>query len=205
LRRTLARMGDGDARVDQPRFARDARSRWSSSLETTLGSTIVPYGYTVTVWICGAYLVRKQGAGAPGVGLGEGIAFAAGALFAFGALAALSGALSRGPVSVPMQGLDVRHPIFASGLHVVAIGLAVGSSMIASRWLGDAAWFLSPFLATGMYLAVASAELAFALELSRRESRFARGVRVRRPAHEAAVARETAETREGVQTGHPGP
>lgn len=177
----------------------------ASSLEKTLSSTIVPYGYTVTVWICGAYLVRKQGAGTPGVGLGEGVAFAAGALFAFGGLAALSGGLSRGSQPVPPPEPGIRHPIFAAGLHVLAIGLAVGSSMLASRWLGSAAWFAAPFLATGVYLAVASVELAFALELSRRESRFAHGVRMRRAAGETAAAREAVGGRDEVKAGHPGP
>lgn len=162
---------------------REARKRLGTSLESTLSSTIVPYGYTVTLWVSGAYLLHRHGAADRGVGVVDGVAFAAGALFAFGLLAALSGSLPSGksgaPGSLAAQA-EARHPVFAAGVHVVAVGLALTCSMLGSRWFGDAAWFLAPFLATAVYLAVASAELAIALELSERESRFAYGVRLRR-------------------------
>ena len=162
---------------------REARKRLGSSLESTLSSTIVPYGYTVTLWVSGAYLLHRHGGGQRGIGVIDGMAFAAGALFAFGLLAALSGALPSGSRGAPgnlAARAEARHPVFAAGLHVVAVGLALTCSMLGSRWFGDAAWFLAPFLATAVYLAVASAELAVALELSERDSRFANGVRLRR-------------------------
>jgi hypothetical protein len=168
---------------------RGATGRLRSSLERTLTATSVPYGYTVTIWVCGAYLVRNQGDGFPGVGIAQGFAFAAGALLGFAVLAALSGRLL--PHAAPAgEALDaeVHHPLFAAGFHILAMGLAMPAAMLAARWLGDAAWFLTPFLATSVYLAVASAELALALELSRRNSFFARGSR-RQPVVSRAVER----------------
>lgn len=156
-----------------------AAGRLKGSLERTLSATSVPYGYTVTIWVCGAYLIRRQGDGTPGLGVAEGIAFVTGALLGFAVLAALAGRFTPHTAPKPEGDEDLRHPLFAAGFHVLAIGLALLAGMLAARWLGDAAWFLTPFLATSVYLAAASAELAIALELSRRESRLAHGVRPR--------------------------
>jgi hypothetical protein len=165
---------------------REAGGRLRSSLERTLSATSVPYGYTVTIWVAGAYLIRRQGSDTPGLGVAEGVAFAAGALLGFAVLAALSGRLtSSAPAGSEARDAGVRHPLFAAGFHILAIGLALLTAMLAARWLGDAAWFLTPFLATSVYLAAASAELAIALELSHRRSFLAHGVRRRpiAPAH----------------------
>lgn len=160
-----------------------ASRRWEQSLEHTLSSAAVPYGYTVTIWVCGAYLVRQQGAGTPGIGVVEAMAFVSGALLGFAVLAAMT---NRFPLMVeareardaPHSG---RHPIFAAGFHIAAIGLSLVAAMLAARWLGGLSWFLAPFLATSIYLAAASIELALALELSARDSRLAHGGRPRRP------------------------
>jgi hypothetical protein len=171
---------DSSAAIERDGLLRGAAGRLRGCLERTLSATSVPYGYTVTIWVCGAYLIRRQGDGTPGLGVMEGLAFVTGALLGFAVLAALAGRFV--PHAAPEgEALDedIRHPLFAAGFHVLAIGLALLAGMLAARWLGDAAWFLTPFLATSIYLAAASAELALALELSRRESRLAHGVKPR--------------------------
>ncbi len=178
-----ADQGRSTAGVNEPRpsLVRGAASRWRHALEGTLAGTTVPYGYTVTIWVCGAYLIRRQGIGAPGIGVAEAIAFVTGALLGFAVLAALSGRLiAETSPSAEARTAETRHPLFAAGLHVAAIGLALLTAMLAARWAGDAAWFLTPFFATSVYLGCASIELALALELSHRDSFFAHGVR-RRP------------------------
>ena len=161
--------------------------RWAGTLEATLRSTVVPYGYTITIWVAGAYLVRQQGTGIPGLGFDQAIAFVAGALLAFGVLASLSARLPQnvGISDIPSGPDAARHPLFAAGVHVIAIGLALGAAAASSAYLGDLAWFTTPFLATGIYLGAAAYELGLALELSERDYRLAHGARIRRPAHQA--------------------
>ena len=177
-----------------------ALGRWEGTLEATLRSTVVPYGYTITIWVSGAYLVRKQGDGEAGLAFGNAIEFVAGALLAFGVLASLSARLPRhvGIGHIP-SGTDARHPVFAAGVHVLAIGLALGAAAFSSAYFGGLAWFTTPFLATGIYLAAAACELALALELSDRDSRLAHGARIRRPAHAASEGRmDDVVSREGA-------
>lgn len=146
--------------------------RWESTLEVSLRAALVPYGYTITVWASGAYLIHLQGAPA----LLEAFGFVSGAIIAFALLATISGRLSPSPearASDPQP--DPSHPIFAAGLHILAVGMALGAASLADSLLGNVAWLVSSFLATAVYLSLASAELAFAIELK------ARGFRLRRP------------------------
>jgi hypothetical protein len=157
-------------RTDAAGVLRGAAGRWEQTLEATLRSSMVPYGYTVTIWVSGAYLARANKPDLPGIAFSEGILFVVGALSAFGALALFSGRGGRAPMSAgSATKLDPNHPLFAAGVHIVAIGLALGAGMLSSNVAGEVAWFLTPFLATGIYLAFASLELAVAHELRRRE------------------------------------
>ena len=83
---------------------------------------------------------------------------------------------------------ESRHPIFAAGLHVAAVGLAIGAATLIDSALRDFAWFLGSFAVTLIYLMIASAELAISVELNEREIglRRARGlVRRQRQARSA--------------------
>ena len=169
--------------ADREGLLRGASRRWEQSLEHSLSAAAVPYGYTVTIWVCGAYLIRQQGVGTPGIGIYEAMAFVSGALLGFAILAAMT---NRFPLMVDAretreEASTGRHPIFAAGFHIAAIGLSLVAAMLAARWLGDVSWFLAPFLATSIYISTASVELAIALELSARDSRLAHGGRRRRP------------------------
>lgn len=150
----------------------------------TLRSAVVPYGYTVTIWAAGAYLIRQRGF--PTVF--EAFAFVTGAILAFAVLTAISQRRhrpgERGVSENAAPGLhpEPAHPIFAAGLHIAAVGLALGCAALIDTHLSHAAWLFAPFAVTSIYLAIASAELAIAIELRQREIglRSARVI-VRRP------------------------
>lgn len=151
-----------------PSLIADSAQRWRGTLEVSLRSAIVPYGYTITIWASGAYLINLRGA----PDLLSAFGFVAGALLAFAMLASISSRLSPSP-SMPTTDdrPDPSHPIFAAGLHVVAVGLALGSASVADSLVGGGSWIISSFLATSVYLGAASLELAIALEVADRELR----------------------------------
>jgi hypothetical protein len=154
---------------------RAASGRFAGTLDKTLRSAIVPYGYTVTIWASGAYLISLRGVPA----MLEAFAFVAGAIFAFGVLTGLS--QRRRPEADPSAVRppihpDSSHPIFAAGLHVAAVGIAFVAASLVDETLGNAAWFFGPFVVTLVYLSIASAEMAIAIELNQREIRL-RGAR----------------------------
>ena len=160
---------------------RAAGRRWEGALETTLRSSIVPYGYTVTIWSSGGYLISLRGA----PDFFEAFGFVAGALFAFALLATLSARLPTQPaVRASQTGPDPGHPIFGAGLHIVAVGLALGAAAALDRFTGSFAWVLASLAATTIYLAAASGEVAVATEISRRELRLRAPMRLRRPRRE---------------------
>lgn len=165
---------------------RGARRRYGQILDKTLRSAVVPYGYTVTIWSSGAYLISLRGLPSGW----EAFAFVAGAIAAFGLLSALSPRGNGGDEAIiaPPIHPDSSHPIFAAGLHIAAVGLAFGAATLVDRSLGDAAWLFGSFVVTFIYLGIASAELAISVELSQRDLGLARarGL-VRRPG--AAVRR----------------
>lgn len=145
---------------------RGAAHRYDQTLDKTLRSAVVPYGYTVTIWASGAYLISLRGI----PGLWEAFAFVAGALAAFGLLSALSQRRPGTPVDTiaPPIHPDSSHPIFAAGLHIAAVGLAFLAAGVVDELLGNAAWFFGSFAVTLIYLSIASAELAIAVELNQR-------------------------------------
>lgn len=163
-----------------PSVLRGAAHRYNQTLDKTLRSAVVPYGYTVTVWASGAYLISLRGV----PGLWEAFAFVAGALAAFGLLSAFSQRRPGRPgdtIAPPIHP-DSAHPIFAAGLHIAAVGLAFGAASGIDSALGNASWFFGSFAVTVIYLAIASAELAFAVELNQRQIGVARAAAVARRA-----------------------
>ena len=156
---------------------RAAAGRWESALEMTLRSSVIPYGYTVTIWSSGGYLISLRGA----PDFFEAFGFVAGALFAFAVLASLSSRLPAGSASATTPaGPEPGHPIFGAGLHIVAVGLALGTAAALDRFTGQWAWLFASFAATTIYLAAAGGELAIATEVSRRELRLRAPKRMRR-------------------------
>jgi hypothetical protein len=144
---------------------RGAAGRYGPTLDNTLRSAVVPYGYTVTIWASGAYLISLRG-----IPNGwQAFAFVTGAMLAFGALAWLSQKLPGRKASAlsPLHP-DSSHPILASGVHIAAVGIAFGVATLVDRALEDYAWFVGSFAITFIYLLVASGELALAVEISER-------------------------------------
>jgi hypothetical protein len=135
-----------------------------------LRSSVIPYGYTVTIWASGSLLIHIRGT----PNTLEAIMFVAGALLAFAVLASIS---SRLTAVVPTHTVQERqlqpvtHPIFTAGLHITAVGLALGIASVVEHVTGNIAWIVGSFTATAIYLAAASAELAIALEMSDRDLR----------------------------------
>ena len=83
--------GETSGSEPQPRLTdggvlRAAAARYAGTLDKTLRSAVIPYGYTVTVWASGAYLISLRGLPS---GL-EAFAFVVGATLAFGVLASMS-------------------------------------------------------------------------------------------------------------------
>jgi hypothetical protein len=164
------RREEGEGRPLTPLDAsviRASARRFDGILDMTLRSAFVPYGYTVTIWAAGAYLISQRGLPS----MLEAFAFVAGAILAFAVLAAISQRRHQpaperaGPTMRP----ESSHPIFAAGLHIAAVGLALGCAALIDLGLGQGAWLLAPFAVTSIYLAIASAELAIAIELRQRE------------------------------------
>jgi hypothetical protein len=172
-----------------PSVLRGAASRYEGTLDKTLRSAVIPYGYTVTIWASGAYLISLRG-----IPNGwQAFAFVAGATLAFGVLATISQRLpgADSDLVAPPIHPDSRNPIFAAGLHIAAVGIAFAAATLVDGLLLDFAWFFGSFAVTMIYLLVASAELAIAIELNQREIGLHRARRV--------VRRRGRAIREGVR------
>ena len=173
---------------------RGAGERWDQTLDKTLRSAVIPYGYTVTVWSTGAYLVHLRGIPS---GL-EAFAFVCGAIIAFAILATISQRRSGSGDLMTNEPLpihpDSSHPIFVAGLHIFAVGIAFGGASLVDSSLGNAAWFFGSFVVTLLYLSLSSLELALAIEMHRRQIGLGRArviVRRQGAAVRAAVRRTT--------------
>jgi hypothetical protein len=162
---------DGESRPGplDPGVLKGASRRWDGTLDKTLRAAVVPYGYTVTTWATGAYLVGQQGLPSAF----EAFIFVCGAIIAFALLSVLSARrsgtgelLTTEPIPIHP---DSTHPIFVAGFHIVAIGVAFAAAALLDALTGNVAWFLGSFVVTLIYLALSSFEIAIAIELHRRE------------------------------------
>jgi hypothetical protein len=172
-------MGAPEGRPPSPldsSVVRSATGNWDRTLDKTLRAALIPYGYTVTIWATGAYIVRDQAE--PGITAVNALLFLSGALIAFALLVTIAQRRAR-PASTDGEPIpihpDSSHPLLISGLHILAAGIAFGGGMLVKALFGSAAltWFFAPFVVTMLYLSLSSLELAFAVEWHRR--RFAPG------------------------------
>ncbi len=162
------RPDSGEGRGPEPLdagFLRAAARRYDGVLDQTLRSAVIPYGYTVTIWAAGAYLIGERGFPS----LWEAFAFVSGAILAF---ALLTGLWQRRRQPARREGQTLpsgaSHPIFGAGLHIAAVGFALACAAVIDKHLGQAAWVLAPFAVTSIYLLIAAAELAVAQEMRQR-------------------------------------
>ena len=163
--------GDEQSRLNplDPGVVRAASRRWDGTLDKTLRAAVIPYGYTVTTWATGAYLVGVRGLPSAF----EGFIFVCGAIVAFALLSVLSARIAGTGELLTTEPLpihpDSTHPIFVAGFHILAIGAAFAAAAAVDELVGNVAWFFGSFVVTIIYLALSSFELAMAIELHRRE------------------------------------
>jgi len=166
------KSGEDESRPSplDPGVIRAASRRWDGTLDKTLRAAVIPYGYTVTTWATGAYLVGERGLPSAF----EGFIFVCGAIVAFALLSVLSARIAgtSGELMttepIPIHP-DSTHPILVAGFHIFAIGIAFAAAAALDELVDNAAWFFGSFAVTIIYLALSSFELAVAIEMHRRE------------------------------------
>jgi len=123
-----------------------------SSLATVVPASAAPYGYTLAIWSCGAVLLRSHGAPS----LADTAMFVAGAIAGFNLL----GLVAIGTIghARPIERRQDR--VLAGVLDWVALGAVVTAVSAISDIHGFTPWLLAPFVATILYLLVASLQLA---------------------------------------------
>ncbi len=123
-----------------------------SSLATVVPASAAPYGYTLAIWSCGAVLLRSHGTPS----LADTLIFVAGAIAGFNLLGVLAiGAIGH---ARPIERRQDR--VLAGVLDWLALGAVVAAVSAISAIHGWAPWLLGPFIATVLYLVVASLQLA---------------------------------------------
>ena len=123
------------------------------ALATVVRGSAVPYGYTLTV--LSSHSIISHGHGPPTTF--DILLFVIGAMAAFAALALLSQRFA--PRSLPTSRGDV---VKAGMIHVFAIGAAFGATVLIDLIPGVIAWPLAAFVATALYLSIASLEIDLA-------------------------------------------
>ncbi len=134
----------------------DSTQQPLEALTTVLRGSAVPYGYTLTV--LSSHSIISHTHGAPTIFAI--LLFVVGAIAAFTALGLIAQRRSPRPLRTGKGDL-----IRAGTVHVFAIGAAFGASVLIGLIPGIAAWPLTAFAATVLYLAIASLEVEFAHDL----------------------------------------
>lgn len=126
-------------------------SAYRRALATVVRRSALPYGYTLTIWASGAVLEHAHGT--PDVA--ETFLFVLGGVAGF-ILVGLASRIERNPPVEPQSGDLVR----TGFIQAAAVGLGLGAAALLATVDGLTAWALASLVATGVYLAVAGAELA---------------------------------------------
>ena len=130
-------------------------SRYRDHLQALVATSAAPYGYSLTIWTCGAVTTHAQGVpDAP-----EALLFLAGAIAAF----ALVGAVAHGSANHVLH--PHREPTVRlwGGFHLPSVGLAIAASYLAVKLIpGTIAWPVVGFLSTAVYLLVIAAQFTTA-------------------------------------------
>ncbi len=128
-------------------------SSYLQAIQTALHGAGLPYGYAITVSSTGAALASEHGT--PSVV--EVYLFAAGAVAAYGGLTLLTWE-TEGEAQRPLTRSPRR--VRAGLLHVGSITLAITSAALIARLSSGIAWLLASLVATLLYFAVSSVEVA---------------------------------------------
>jgi uncharacterized YccA/Bax inhibitor family protein len=120
----------------------------------TIGMSIAPYGYTLTVWTSGAVLTHARGIPTTV----DALLFMLGAVGGFALVGIAAFGTHRAHVRVEPQ-----QPQLWAGFHVLSVGASIGAgALIAHLVQNSGAWPLGGFVATTIYLVVLTAQLALA-------------------------------------------
>jgi len=129
--------------------------RYRRTLRASVAASAAPYGYTLTIWSCGAMAIEEGGL----PGLLEALLFVAGGVLAFFLVETLA---YGSPTAVlrPAAGTEVA---LWGHAHLLSAGLAVTSAAVV-LWLVDglAAWPLVGLVATLTYLLAGAAQITAA-------------------------------------------
>lgn len=128
-------------------------SNYLQAIQTALHGAGLPYGYAITVWSTGAALAAEHGTPS----LVEIYLFASGAMAAYGGLTFLTWA-TEGEAHHPLTRSPRR--VRAGLLHVGSIVLAITSAALIAKLSSSITWLIAPLVATLLYLAVSSVEVA---------------------------------------------
>lgn len=129
-------------------------SDYRRAVVTMLEASAAPYGYTVTLWSSGAVAIHFQGP----PDLLDIALFAGGGVAAFALLAALLHPAAQGTTPLPPG----PSSLVAGSVDFLAVGLAVGAAGLVALIPARPAWVLVSFVATALYLLIASLQLALA-------------------------------------------
>ncbi len=118
-----------------------------------VGQSAIPYGYTLTIWCSGAAIEHSHGT--PTVA--DTLLFLVGAIAGFASLGVLARSAPAAPLEPPHGGM-----IRTGQIHLLAVGLALGTAALVALIHSFAVWPLGGFTATVVYLALTGIELAAA-------------------------------------------
>jgi hypothetical protein len=129
-------------------------ARYAAALRATIATSAGPYGYTLTIWTSGAVISHARGI----PGSVQALLFLIGAVAAY----ALVGRFAYGGFSQELCSDRAVSTVWG-GLHLISVASAIGAATLVAHFLrDDAAWALSGFLATAIYLLGSAVELAVA-------------------------------------------
>ena len=127
-------------------------SRYRHGLQTAVGASAGPYGYTLSIWTSGAVLIHQDGLPSGG----EALLFALGNVLSFAVLGAL--AFRRGRLE---PGRQPRHPALWGSFHFLPVGASIGAATLIGHALdGSVLWLLAGIAVTAIYLALVGAQIA---------------------------------------------
>ncbi|WP_273841892.1 hypothetical protein [Rubrobacter calidifluminis] len=130
------------------------RDRYINNLRVAVGSSGVPYGYTVTIWTSGGLLIHAHHL----PGLIDALLFMAGAVLGY----VLAGLVAFGRLGAwPRQ--EPGTLAVWGNMHLLSIGAAIVLSYPVSHGIHDVfAWPATGFVATAVYLLVLGLEYSAA-------------------------------------------
>jgi hypothetical protein len=137
--------------MDATQTDKPSPNRTGLGVGTIASSSAAPYGFTISLWSCGALLIHWHS----NPTVWEVFLFAAGTVAGFGLIGLIAHRRMWAAETLPTGSLRV----LAGVLHWFAVGLAVGTVALVAMIPSWVAWPLGSFLGTTIYLVVAGLEL----------------------------------------------